>query len=58
MAIDYLDAKNQIYIPTALLLVGCGITKPTWLPLAAVLAAFLVWLKLREHSPSSEKLLS
>jgi hypothetical protein len=54
MAIDYLDAKNQIYIPAALLLVGCGITKPTWLPLAAVLAAFLVWLKLREHSPSYE----
>jgi hypothetical protein len=50
MAIDYLDAKNEIYIPAALLLVGCGITKPAWLPFAAILALSLVWLKLREHS--------
>ena len=51
MAIDYLNAKDQIYIPSALILVGCAITKPTWLPFAAILAGLLAWLKLREHSP-------
>lgn len=50
MVIDYLDAKNQIYIPAALIIVGCGITKPAWLPFAALLTALLVWLKLEQHS--------
>jgi len=49
MAIDYLDAKNQIYIPAALIIIGCAITKPIWLPYAALVAGGLVWLKLSEH---------
>ena len=32
---------NFIYIPSSLLLVGCVITKPEWLPYAAVLALAL-----------------
>jgi len=55
MGIDYLDAKNQIYIPAALVLIGCAITKPVWLPYAAILAAGLVWLKLNEHRPPLHK---
>ena len=51
MALDYLDAKNQIYIPAALIVVGCAITKPIWLPFAVLLAAALVWLKIEQHSP-------
>ena len=50
MAIDYLDAKNQIYIPAALIVVGCGLTKPEWIIYAIVLAAGLVWAKLSQHS--------
>jgi hypothetical protein len=45
MAFDYLDAKNQIYIPGILIIVGCALTKPVWLPYALVLAAGLVWMK-------------
>ena len=32
---------NFIYIPSGLLLVGCAITKPEWLPYAAALAVAL-----------------
>ena len=32
---------NFIYIPSGLILVGCAITKPEWLPFAAALAAAL-----------------
>lgn len=49
MGIDYLDARNQIYIPGALIIVGCAITKPVWLPYAALVVGGLVWLKLNEH---------
>lgn len=50
MALDYVDAKNQIYIPAALLIVGVGITKTSWLPFAFILTAALVYLKLHQHS--------
>ena len=50
MALDYIDAKNQLYIPAILLIVGVGITKPAWLPFAFILAAALVYLKLQNHS--------
>lgn len=57
MALDYLDAKNQIYIPAALIVIGCAITKPVWLPFAVLLAAALVWLKLAHHSPVNSETL-
>jgi hypothetical protein len=47
--LDYIDAKNQIYIPAALILVGVGITKAEWLPYALILAAGLVYLKLEQY---------
>jgi len=50
MALDYIDARNQIYIPALLLIVGVGITKSAWLPFAFILAAALVYLKLQKHS--------
>jgi hypothetical protein len=49
MGLDYADAKNQIYIPVFLVLVGCGITKWQWLPYAVILSGGLVWLKLYQH---------
>jgi hypothetical protein len=52
MGIDYLDAKNQIYIPGALIVLGCALTRPSWLPYAIILAAGLVWMKFTEHSLS------
>ena len=51
--LDYVpDAKTQIYIPAALILIGCAITKPGYLPYAAVVAIALVWLKLQQFSGS------
>lgn len=50
MILDYLDAKNQIYVPAALLLVGGAITKPEWLPYVTILTGFLVWLKINSNS--------
>ena len=52
MALDYLDAKTQLYIPAALIIVGCAITKPAWLPFAVMLAAALISLKIKQHSLS------
>jgi hypothetical protein len=40
--LDYIDAKNQIYIPAALIIIGVGITKAEWLPYAILLAAGLI----------------
>jgi hypothetical protein len=45
-----LDAKNQIYIPVALVLIGCAIVKPKSLPIAAALVAVLAWLKFQGYS--------
>jgi len=44
------DVKSQIYIPFALVLVGCAIVKPILLPFAAILALGLVLLKLQQYS--------
>lgn len=50
---DYVDAKNEIYIPAALIIVGVGITKAEWLPYAILLAAGLVYLKLYQYRKSA-----
>jgi hypothetical protein len=44
------DAKSQIYIPAALVIVGCAIVKPIYLPFAAIIAVGLVLLKIQQYS--------
>jgi hypothetical protein len=47
--LDYIDAKNQIYIPAALIIIGVGITKAEWLPYAILLTAGLIYLKVEQY---------
>jgi len=47
--LDYVpNARDQIYIPAALILIGCAITKPAYLPFGAIIAVGLVWLKVQQ----------
>lgn len=47
--LDYVpNVRDQIYIPAALILIGCAITKPVYLPFGAIIAVALVWLKLQQ----------
>jgi hypothetical protein len=56
MAVGFMDLKNQIYIPAALLVAGVAIVKPTWIPFAIILASFLTWIRISEHRTDYAKL--
>lgn len=55
---EYLSKKyiDGVYIPSALLLVGCAIVKASWLPYAALLAVALGGYKIWSSSMFSHSL--